>query len=107
MLRNRILPFVVIVHALASIPAKGQNFEPKSIRFAGAPAGSDAELLSATDLKPGAALTYAETNNRARKLLNSGVFSAVAFKFDGQELTFQLTQGSELLPIRLQNRSEE
>jgi len=103
MLRNRILPFVVIVHALASIPAKGQNFEPKSIRFAGAPDYSDAELLSATDLKPGAALTYAETNNRARKLLNSGVFSAVAFKFDGQELTFQLTQGSELLPIRLQN----
>jgi len=103
MLRNRILPFVVIVHALASIPAKGQNFEPKSIRFAGAPDYSDAELLSAMDLKPGAELTYAEMNNRAQKLLDSGVFSAVSFKFDGQDLTYQLTPGAGLLPIRLQN----
>jgi outer membrane protein insertion porin family len=92
-----------ILLVFAGVSAKGQNFEPKSIRFTGTSEYSEAELLSATDLKPGAELTYAEMNSRAQKLLDSGVFSAVAFKFDGQDLILQLTPATGLLPIRLQN----
>ena len=98
---HRVLPIAVILLVLAGVSAKGQNFEPKSIRFTGTSEYSEAELLSATDLKPGAELTYAEMNSRAQKLLDSGVFSAVAFKFDGQDLILQLTPATGLLPIRL------
>ena len=97
------LSAIVLALVCAVLPAAGQSFQPKSIRFIGAPDYSDAELLSATDLKPGVDLTYAEMNNRAQKLIDSGVFSAVSFKFDGQDLIFQLTPGAGLLPIRLQN----
>jgi outer membrane protein insertion porin family len=97
------LSSAVLALACAALPAAGQSFQPKSIQFTGTSEYSDAELLSATDLKSGVELTYAETNNRAQKLLDSGVFSAVAFKFDGQDLVFQLSPGTGLLPIRLQN----
>jgi outer membrane protein assembly factor BamA len=101
--RTPALPAAVLALICAALPVVGQSFQPKSIRFVGAPDYSDAELLSATDLKPGADLTYAEMNNRAQKLIDSGVFSAVSFKYDGQDLIFQLTPGLGLLPIRLQN----
>jgi outer membrane protein assembly factor BamA len=103
MQRNRVLFLAALALLIASAPAKGQSVEPKAIRFEGAPEYSDAELLSAANLKPGAALTNAEMNDHAQKLLDSGVFSAVAFKFDGQDLIFQLTPAAGLLPIRLQN----
>ncbi|MGO9434588.1 MAG: POTRA domain-containing protein [Terracidiphilus sp.] len=103
MQRTLALPAAVLALVCVVLPAAAQSLQPKSIRFVGAPEYSDAELTSAAELKPGADLTYAEINNRAQKLIDSGVFSAVAFKFDGQELTFQLSPVSGLLPIRLQN----
>ena len=97
------LPAAVLALICAALPIAGQSIQPQSIRFAGTSEYSDAELLSAADLKPGVDLTYAEINIRAQKLIDSGVFSAVAFKFDGQDLTFQLTPASGLVPVRLQN----
>jgi len=97
------LPAAVLALICAALPIAGQSIQPQSIRFAGTSEYSDAELLSAADLKPGVDLTYAEINIRAQKLVDSGVFSAVAFKFDGQDLTFQLTPASGLVPVRLQN----
>jgi outer membrane protein insertion porin family len=103
MQRTVALPAAVLALVCAALPIAGQSIQPKSIRFTGASEYSDAELLSAADLQPGADLTSAEMNNRAQKLLDSGVFSAVSFRFDGQDLTFQLTPGFGLLPVRLQN----
>src|SRR5580704_16482711 len=103
MQRSLTLPAAVLALVCAALPTAGQSFQPKSVKFTGAPDYADTELLSAADLKAGADLSYAEMNNRAQKLLDSGVFSAVSFKFDGQDLTFQLTPASGMLPIRLQN----
>ena len=97
------LPAAVLALICAALPIAGQSIQPQSIRFAGTSEYSDADLLSAADLKPGVDLTYEEINIRAQKLIDSGVFSAVAFKFDGQDLTFQLTPASGLVPVRLQN----
>jgi outer membrane protein assembly factor BamA len=93
----------VLALVSSALPTAGQSFQPKSIHFTGTSEYSDAELLSATDLKPGIDLTYAAVNNQAQKLIDSGIFSAVSFKFDGQGLIYQLTPGTGLLPIRLQN----
>jgi len=103
MQRSLALSAAILALVCAALPSLGQSIHPKSVRFTGSPDYADAELLSAADLKPGADLTYAEMNNQAQKLLDSGVFSAVSFKFDGQDLTFQLTPASGMLPIRLQN----
>ena len=103
MQRSLALPTAVLALVCAALPTVGQSFQPKSVKFTGAPDYSDTELLSAADPKADADLSYAEMNNRAQKLLDSGVFSAVSFKFDGQDLTFQLTPASGMLPIRLQN----
>jgi outer membrane protein assembly factor BamA len=87
----------------AASPAIGQTFQPKAIRFAGAPNYSDQDLLNTLHVTPGAVLSYAEMNAYAQKLVDSGMFSSVAFKFDGQDLIFQIAPASGLLPMRLRN----
>ncbi|HEX3893190.1 MAG TPA: POTRA domain-containing protein [Terracidiphilus sp.] len=97
------LSLAALALAFTAWPAAGQSFQPKSIRFSGAPEYSDQELLSTADLKPGTVLTYAEMNRYAQKYVDTGMFSSVAFKFDGDNLVFQLAPASDLLPLRLQN----
>ena len=86
-----------------TLPAMGQKFLPKSIQFKGAPEYSDQELLAAAGLKKGMVLSYAEMNDHSKQLLDSGVFDTLSFKFDGQDLIFQLTPSTNLLSIRLEN----
>lgn len=87
----------------ASLPAVSQKFLPKSIQFKGAPEYSEEELLAAAGLKKGMVLNYAEMNDHSKQLLDTGAFDTLAFKFDGQDLIFQLTPSANLLPIRLEN----
>jgi hypothetical protein len=89
--------------ALATSPAISQSFQPKSIRFIGAPDYSDQEILNTLQLTPGSTLSYAEMNADAQKLVDTGMFSSVSFKFDGQNLIFQITPAAALLPLRLHN----
>jgi len=84
-------------------PISAQKFLPKSIQFQGAPEYSNDELLSATGLKKGVVLSYADMQDYSKRLLGSGAFASVAFKFDGQDLIFLLTPSTDLYPIQLQN----
>ncbi len=97
------LLWAVAVLSCVSISSYAQTFEPKSIEFVGAPEYSAEELLSAAALKPGTVLSYTDMNDRSQKLVNSGLFSAVSFKFDGEKLTFQLTPASALFPVQFEN----
>jgi outer membrane protein assembly factor BamA len=100
-------PFAVLSAALAflipAVPLSAQKFLPKSIEFKGAPDFTDQELLAAAGLKKGVVLDYAQMNDCSQKLLATGVFSTLAFKFDGQDLIFQLTPAAQLFPIQLTN----
>ena len=89
--------------AVAVRPAPAQKFLPKSIQFQGDPEYSNDELLAATGLKKGVVLSYADMQDYSKRLLGSGVFASVAFKFDGQDLIFLLTPSTDLYPIQLQN----
>lgn len=80
-----------------------QKFLPKSIQFRGAPEYSDAELLSAAGLKKGVVLGYSDMQDYSKRLMDTGVFATMAFKFDGQDLIFTLTPSTDLCPIRLEN----
>ncbi len=101
--RTPALPLAAFSFILAALPVIGQNFQPKAIRFTGAPDYSDQELLGTVGLTPGTVLSYAEMNRNAQKLVDTGMFSSVSFKFDGQDLIFQLTPAAGLTPLRLQN----
>ncbi len=100
-------PVFLLLAALAvsvgACPAPAQKFLPKSIQFQGDPEYSNDELLSETGLKKGVLLSYADMQDYSKRLLGSGAFASVAFKFDGQDLIFLLTPSADLYPIQLQN----
>ncbi|HWT65709.1 MAG TPA: hypothetical protein VN151_06310 [Terracidiphilus sp.] len=83
--------------------AHGQKFQPKTIQFNGAPEYSTEELLAAAELKKGAVLNYAEMNEHSKKLMDTGMFATLAFKFDGVDLIFSITQADGLLKARYDN----
>jgi outer membrane protein insertion porin family len=103
MRRHFCLLLVAISVCVAVRPAVSQKFLPKSIKFQGDPEYSDAELLAAAGLKKGVVLGYTEMQDYSKRLLATGAFSTVAFKFDGQDLIFLLTPSADLLPVRLEN----
>jgi outer membrane protein assembly factor BamA len=92
----------VVSLALAQV-ASAQQFKPKSIQFIGDPEFSDAELLAASGLKTGVVLAYADMNDHAKRLQDTGMFASLAFKFDGQDLIFTLSPIDQLFPVRLVN----
>lgn len=86
-----------------ALPLSAQRFQPNSVQFKGDPDYTDQELLDALGLKKGAVLSSADMNGCAQKLMASGVFDRVAYKFDGQDLVFTLTGDPSLYPLRLGN----
>ncbi len=105
MSRHLVLALIAVALLCATPPATGQKFLPKTIQFKGDPEYSDDELLKAAGLKRGEVLGSAEMNDHSKLLMDSGVFQGISFKFDGQDLIFQLTpvDAGELFPIRLEN----
>lgn len=87
----------------AALPADAQKFQPRTIQFKGAPEYSDAELLDAAELKKGTVLEFADMQEHAQRLISTGVFGTVNFKFDGVDLIFNLVPATTLYPIRLEN----
>jgi outer membrane protein assembly factor BamA len=103
-MRHRVyLLFALLAVFVAFNSASAQKFQPKSIQFQGAPEYSADELLAATGLKKGVVLSYSDMQDYSKRLLGSGVFASVAFKFDGQDLVFLLTPSADLHPIHLDN----
>jgi outer membrane protein assembly factor BamA len=98
---------VVLAAALAALPlvrpVPAQKFQPKTIQFKGDPEYSDKEMMDAAGLKKGTVLDYAQMNEHSKRLLDTGLFATLAFKFDGQDLIFMLTPSTDLYPIRVEN----
>lgn len=102
---RRILFLLLLGIAVGAVcrPATAQKFLPKTIQFQGDGEYSTEELLAAAGLKTGVSLDYSEMGQHTQKLLASGAFASVAFKFDGRDLVFSLTPSSDLYAIRLDN----
>jgi outer membrane protein assembly factor BamA len=100
--RNLILLFASLSLCLG-VPAYGQKLQPKTIQFKGDPEYTEKEFLSASNLRLGEVLNYAEMNDHSKLLMDSGMFSSLTFKFDGQDLIFQLTPAENLVPIHIDN----
>ena len=87
----------------APLPAAAQKFQPKTIQFKGAPEYSSQELLDAAGLKKGTVLDFTEMKEHSQKLMDTGVFDTLNFKFDGVDLVYNLVPSATLYPIRLEN----
>ena len=86
-----------------AFPAWPQKFIPKTIQFLGDPEYSTEELLAASGLKKGETLDYAGMNACSKHLMDTGMFASLTFKFDGQDLIFQLTAADQLAPVHVDN----
>lgn len=102
---NRKLFLLLTASAIlcVSLPAAAQKFQPKTIQFKGAPEYSAQELLSASGLQKGTVLSFAEMKNHSQKLMDTGVFDSLSYKFDGMDLVYTLIPATTLYPIRLEN----
>jgi outer membrane protein assembly factor BamA len=98
---------VVFAAAAAALslagPISAQQYQPNSIQFKGAPEYTDQELMAALGLTKGALLSGADMNACAKRLMDTGVFDNVAYKFDGADLVFTLTPDPTVVPVRLEN----
>ena len=103
MKRTLFLLLTVLVLLYASLPAAAQKFQPKTIQFKGAPEYSDQELLAAAGLKMGTVLAFGDMKDHSQKLMDTGVFDTLSFKFDGVDLIYTLVSSTTLYPVRLEN----
>jgi outer membrane protein assembly factor BamA len=97
------LLFSAVLAVSCCFSAAAQKFQPKSILFKGAPEYSDDELLAASGLKKGTVLTVDEMNGHFKQLMDTAMFDNVLYKFDGQDLIYQLTPAALLYSVRLEN----
>jgi outer membrane protein assembly factor BamA len=103
MRRSIFLLLTAVALLTASIPAAAQTFLPKTIQFNGAPEYSTQELLAAAELKTGMELNTAALKAHAQKLMDTGVFETLSYKFDGGNLIYTLVPSTALYPVRLEN----
>ena len=95
--------FAASIVLWVGLPAAAQTFLPKVIQFEGAPEYAAQELLNVAELKPGLALTQSEMQAHGQKLMDTGLFDNLTFRFNGGTLTYTLVPSVSLLPVRLQN----
>jgi outer membrane protein insertion porin family len=98
---------ILLLTALAvlyprQIPAQ-EKFLPKTIQFKGAPEYSDQELLAAAGLKKGTILAFAEMKDHSQRLMDTGLFDTLSFKFDGVDLVITMVPSTTLNPFHMEN----
>lgn len=100
---QKLILYLTAAFAVVSFPVHAQQYVPKSIQFKGDPDHSSDELLAVSGLKKGDVLTNAQMNDASKRLMDTGMFAGLNFKFDGQDLVFSLTPATDLCQIRLEN----
>lgn len=90
------------ITALFVLPALAQPVTIHKVAFTGAPAYESAALMSASGVHPGTS-TGDEIRAGAQRLSDTGLFSNVQFKFDGETVTYNLTNAPHLLKAKFEN----
>jgi len=103
MTRFLLLLILAFAALITAPPSQAQKFQPKTIQFKGDPDFSSEELMAAAGLKMGMVLNYAEMNEHSQKLMDTGLFENLSFKFDGVDLVFTLVPSPNLYSLHLAN----
>jgi outer membrane protein assembly factor BamA len=103
-MKCKVLPALTAGALLCAwLPGAAQTYLARTIQFKGADEYTAQELLQVAELAPGAALTQVEMQDHGQKLMDTGLFETLNFKFDGGNLVYTLTPLTSLLPVRLEN----
>jgi len=97
------LPSAAFLLLCCALPVAAQTYQPKTIQFKGAGEYSSAELSAAADLKKSGGLTTAQMNDHTKLLMDTGLFQDISFKYNGQDLVFEMVPVAQLYPLRLEN----
>lgn len=100
---RKLIPTLTLALLGMTFSVHAQKFIPKTIQFNGDPEYSTEEMLAASGLKKGETLDYAGMNECSKRLMDTGMFASLTFKFDGQDLIFQLTPADQLARVHLDN----
>lgn len=92
---------LALTMAALSLPACGQIIA-KKITFTGVPQ-SQSELLAFTGLAAQKPISHDQVQAAAQKLMDTGLFGDIQFKYDGTELLYTLTPGTDALPVEYVN----
>jgi outer membrane protein assembly factor BamA len=87
----------------AATPTHVQTFTPQAIHFVGASDYSDDDLANAAGLKVGESYSAGDLNRHAQQLLDTGLFEKIAYKYDGNQLTYTVKMSAQGLPIEVDN----
>jgi outer membrane protein assembly factor BamA len=79
--------------------ARGQLLMLRSIHFEGATGYSDAELMKAAGLIEGQSYSSDELQQRAKELIDTGIFEKVDYKCEGSKLNYSLRLVEESYPV--------
>jgi outer membrane protein assembly factor BamA len=104
--RLALLPLLLTLAAfIQQQPAGGQQqlLKPQSIRFEGLQEYTPNELLPVVGITKGQVYTSDFLNQTAQKLMGTGVFEKVGFKFDGVDLTYLIRESADLYPVVIDN----
>ena len=96
-------PLLIASFAVFAALGSGQEYQPKSIQFKGAPEYSDQELMAAVQLKPGISLSVDAMKEHAKILLDTGAFDNITFQFTGVDLRYLLTPSTTLSTVHFTN----
>jgi outer membrane protein assembly factor BamA len=96
------LPALLLAFA-AVLPTAAQKFQPKTFHFTGVPEYSDQDLAAAAGLKSGMLLNIADMGDRAKQLMETGLFATINYRFEGTDVICALTPAELLFPLRMQN----
>ncbi|HTJ29743.1 MAG TPA: POTRA domain-containing protein [Acidobacteriaceae bacterium] len=80
-----------------------QSYTLRHILFKGETGYTNEELMTAAGLKKGISLTQAEMNEHTKLLMDTGFFQNVSFTFNGEDLVFQISPATVLVPYELEN----
>jgi outer membrane protein insertion porin family len=93
---------VAFLSALFVLPVLAQPITIHKVAFGGAPAYDSAALMRASGIHPGVS-SGEEIRAGAQRLSDTGLFSNVQFKFDGETVTYNLTVAPHMLKARFDN----
>jgi hypothetical protein len=89
--------FLLLAAVALTLPACAQIIA-KKVTFTGVPQ-SQTDLLAYSGLAPGKPLSHADVDAAVQKLMDTGFFGNIQYKYDGTELLFTLTPADGALPV--------
>ncbi len=103
-MRRIICPVLSSVAVCAAVSiVSAQSFTPRTIQFNGVPEYTNQELLAAAGIKMGEPLNAGKIAAAGQRLIDSRMFAKASYKFNDQEVIFELSPETSLLPVHLDN----